>query len=111
MSRSAWYEHQDRECATCIFYIPSPKGERGRCFRYPPQGGGFSSVQESEWCGEYKEDPAKIEALRKAEKEQAEKDRLAAIEEFKKTDCCARESAEQNHAPGCRSVTPKTQEK
>ncbi len=58
-------------CATCRFFLPTPKGNQGECRRMPPAAGvteGHPTTYPDGWCGEFKEDALKIAANNAQEK-------------------------------------------
>lgn len=44
----------DESCASCKFFTPTPKGEKGSCRRMPPTPAGIVKTDATEWCGEFK---------------------------------------------------------
>ncbi len=59
----AFDEFDHGNCGSCFFYFPTPRGNRGKCHRFPPSGmyGDFVSVLENNWCGEFKKSKSEKE--------------------------------------------------
>jgi len=61
-------------CETCRFFFSTPNGGHGDCRRFPPTGAheGHPTTNPQGYCGEYKADQHKIDAL-KPVKDEAKK--------------------------------------
>lgn len=56
------------KCSSCKFYLSTPKGNFGKCRRFPPDAtyNGFPTANPTNWCGEWSasrpEEPAPSES-------------------------------------------------